>query len=281
MRLAIVSTILAAFKFCWFHRTQFYFLALPAIIILAILSTLVTTLLPSTSQHAFEFKLFGEHIVNSKEALSYSYDGSPWRSLADLFLFFLMAGFFPLYSVAWHRFFLVPKADLNILDCYLWQGRHSLFLWSNIKIFLLIVPIGGIALLLTLASVVFAPIVGIAMIFFVSVCYARFSMWLPAAALDKKMTFREAFVLTKGNGGQLAAILVLTGIVAGILDSMATSLIAYTSISLKIVGILTQNLLTNFALYLIMYAGMAVGITALSMGYQQLTEAYNSNRTVL
>jgi hypothetical protein len=281
MKLAVVSTILAAFKFCWFHRTQFYFLALPAIIILAILSTLVTTFLPYTSQHVFGFKLFGEHIVNSKEALSYSYDGSPWRSLADLFLFFLMAGFFPLYSVAWHRFFLVPKADLNILDCYLWQGRHSLFLWSNIKIFLLIVPIGGIALLLTLASVVFAPIVGIVMIFFVSVCYARFSMWLPAAALDKKMTFREAFVLTKGNGGQLAAILVLTGIVAGILDGMATSLIAYASISLKIVGMLTQNLLTNFALYLIMYAGMAVGITALSMGYQQLTEAYNSNRTVL
>jgi hypothetical protein len=95
------------------------------------------------------------------------------------------------------------------------------------------------------------------------------------------MTFQEAFVLTKGNGGQLAAILVLTGIVAGILDGMATSLIASASISLKIVGILTQNLLTNFALYLIMYAGMAVGITALSMGYQQLTEAYNSNRTVL
>ena len=281
MKLAVVSTILAAFKFCWFHRTQFYFLALPAIIILAILSTLVTTFFPYTSQHAFGFKLFGEHIVNSKEALSYSYDGSPWRSLADLFLFFLMAGFFPLYSVAWHRFFLIPKADLNILDCYLWQARHSLFLWSNIKIFLLIIPIGGLALLLTLASVVFAPIVGIAMIFFVSVCYARFSMWLPAAALDKKMTFQEAFVLTKGNGGQLAAILVLTGIVAGILDGMATSLIAYASISLKIVGMLTQNLLTNFALYLIMYAGMAVGITALSMGYQQLTEAYNSNRTVL
>ena len=203
------------------------------------------------------------------------------KLIVSLFLFFLMVGFFPLYSVAWHRFFLIPKADLNILDCYLWQGRHSLFLWSNIKIFLLIIPIGGLALLLTLASVVFAPIVGIAMIFFVSVCYARFSMWLPTAALDKKMTFQEAFVLTKGNGGQLAAILVLTGIVAGILDGMATSLIAYASISLKIVGILTQNLLTNFALYLIMYAGMAVGITALSMGYQQLTEAYNSNRTVL
>ena len=280
MKLAVISTILAAFKFCWLHRTQFYFLALPAIVILAILSTLVTTFLPDTSQHAFGFKLFGEHIVNSKEALSYSYDGSPWRSLADLFLFFLMAGFFPLYSVAWHRFFLVPKADLNILDCYLWQGRHSLFLWSNIKIFLLIIPIGGLALLLTLASVVFAPIVGITMIFFVSVCYARFSMWLPAAALDKKMTLQEAFVLTKGNGGRLAAILILTGIVAGILDGMTTSLIAYASISLSAVGVLTQNLLTNFALYLIMYAGMAVGITALSMGYQKLTEGYNSNRTV-
>jgi hypothetical protein len=152
-------------------------------------------------------------------------------------------------------------------------------LWSNIKIFLLITPIGGLALILTIASTLLAPLVGIAMIAIVSVFYARFSMWLPAAALDKKMTLQEAFFLTRGNGGKLAAILILTGMLAGILDRIATSLIAYASISLSAVGTLTQNLMSNFALYLIMYAGMAIGITALSMGYKLLIEVNSPNRT--
>jgi hypothetical protein len=272
MKLVIFSIILASFRFCWLHRIQFYFVALPAVSILAILTTLVTTLFPQDSQQAFGFKFLGESIINSKEVLSYSYDGLSWRSLAEFFLFILMVAFFPLYSVAWHRFFLVPKERIKIWHCYVWQRRHSLFLWLNIKIFLLIILIGGLAFLVTLASALFAPIVGVIMIIFVTVCYARFSMWLPAAALDKKMTLRESLFLTRENGGRLAAILILTGIVAGILDGIATSLISYASVSLGIIGALTQSLLTNFALYLIMYAGMAVGITALSIGYQKLSE---------
>ena len=279
MKLPIFLTIIEAFRFCWLNRVQFYLLALPAITILAISSTLITNVFTDTTQQAFEFKLLSEPIVNSKETFIYSFGGFSQRSIAELFLFLILAAFFPLYSVAWHRFFLVPKESLNILDCYLWRGRHSLFLWSNIKIFLLIIPIGGLALIFTLASALLAPIFGIAIFFFVSICYARFSMWLPAAALDRSMTLREAFVLTKGNGSQLATILILTAIVGAILDSIATSLIVYASVSLSIIGVLTQNLLMNFALYLIMYAGMAIGITALSMGYQLLNEANNSNRT--
>jgi hypothetical protein len=173
----------------------------------------------------------------------------------------------------------VPKDGMKIWHCYLWQRRHSLFLWLNIKIFLLIILMGSLAFLVTLASALFAPIVGVIMIIFVTVCYARFSMWLPAAALDKKMTLLESLVLTRGNGGRLAAILILTGIVAGILDGIATHLISYASISLGIIGTLTQNLLTNLALYLIMYAGMAIGITALSIGYKKLDGGYGSDET--
>ena len=278
MKLAIFSIIVEAFKFCWLNRIQFYLLALPAITILAISSTLITNFVSDTSQQAFEFKLLGEPVVNSKETFRYSFGGSSRRPIAELLLFFSLVAFFTIYSVAWHRFFLVPKEKLNILECYLWRRRHSLFLWSNIKIFLLIIPIGCFALVVTLFSALLAPLFVIAAIFFVSVLYARFSMWLPAAALDRSMTLRAAFVLTKGNGGQLAAILILTGIIGGILDSIATSLIGYASVSLSTIGVLTQDLLTNFALYLIMYAGMAIGITALSMGYQLLTDANNPNQ---
>ena len=279
MKLVVFSTILASFKFCWLHRIQFYLLTLPAVSILAILAALVIELFPQHSQPAFDFRFLGGSKVNSIEVLSYSYEGLSWRSLAELFLFILMVAFFPLYSVAWHRFFLLPKEHIKIWHCYFWQRRHSLFLWFNIKIFLLIMLIGSLAFLLTLASALFAPIVGVIMVIFVIVCYARFSMWLPAAALDRKMTLEESLVLTRGNGGRLAAILILTGIVAGILDGIATNLISYASISLGIIGTLTQNLLTNFALYLIMYAGMAIGITALSIGYQKLNGGYKPDET--
>jgi hypothetical protein len=101
-------------------------------------------------------------------------------------------------------------------------------------------------------------------------------MWLPAAALEQKMTLKEALVLTRGNGRQLAAILILTTITSGILDVLAESLISYASLSLGTVGVLTQSLLTNFALYLITYAGTALGISALSISYQKLIEADGS-----
>jgi hypothetical protein len=276
MRLAVISTIVQAFIFCWHYRLQFYLIALPAIIVLAILSTLVTSLFPTTFQHAYGFNLFTGHSTVSNETFGYTYGISFWRSLADVCLFFLTAGSLLLYSVAWHRFFLVPNEDVKIGDCYRWEIRHSLFLWSNIKIFLFIIPIGGIGLLFTLASAIFAPIIGVGVIFLICVCYARFSMWLPAAALEQKMTLQEALVLTKGNGGQLAAILILTAITSGILDILAKGLISYASLSLGTVGVLTQSLLTNFALYLITYAGTALGISALSIGYQKLTEANNS-----
>ena len=279
MKLAIIPIIVGAFKFCWLHRHQFYYLALPVVTILAIFSTLLTTLSPDNSLQALEFKFLGEHTFNLNETIIYSYNSYPGYFFADLSLFFLIVFFFPLYSVAWHRFYLVPEENLNVLACYYWKKRHSLFLWSNLKIFLLMVPIGGISILITIASVIFAPLVGVAMIFFVAMCYARFSMWLPATALDKQMNFHEAFVLTYGNGARLALILILTGILAGILDGIATSLIAHASNSLSAVGSLTQTLLKNFALYLIMYAGMAIGITALSISYQQLAEFYNPSET--
>jgi hypothetical protein len=276
VRLAVISTIVQAFIFCWHYRLQFYLIALPAIIVLAILSTLVTSLLPTTFQHTYGFNLFTEQSAVSNETFGYTYGISFWRSFADVCLFFLMAGSLLFYSVAWHRFFLVPNEDVKIVDCYRWKARHSLFLWSNMKIFLFIIPIGGIGLLLTLASVVFAPLVGVVIIFLVCVCYARFSMWLPAAALEQKMTLKEALVLTRGNGRQLAAILILTTITSGILDVLAGSLISYASLSLGTVGVLTQSLLTNFALYLITYAGTALGISALSISYQKLIEADGS-----
>ena len=244
MKIEIFSTINIALKFCWNHRTQFYFLALPAVITLAILSTLVMAFQPPEFQHALGFKTSGQHIQFSKNSLGYLFIGSSWQGFSAFLLLIFTICIFSLYSVAWHRFYLVPKEGVKISDCYLWKNRHWKFLWSNLKIFLFIVPIGLIAFMVTLTSAIFAPLVGLITILFVIICYARFSMWLPAVALDQKLSLREVLLLTKGNGGRLAAILILTGLITGILDGMATGLIEHASNSLHVVGNLTQDLLT-------------------------------------
>ena len=276
MKLAIIPIICGAFKFFWLNRHQFYYLAFPVITILAIFSTLLTLLFPDNPSYAPEFKFLDQQNFIIRETYFSSYDDLSWIFFGDLFLFILIIFFIPLYSVAWHRFFLVPEEDINVLGCYNWRKRHSLFLWLNLKIFLLMIPISGFAVLLIIASTIFFPIVALAMIFFLTICYCRFSLWLPAAALDKKLDLRDTFALTRGNGVRLALILIITGILAGILDSIAISLITYASDPLSAIGRLTQNLLTNIALYSILYAGKAIGITALSISYKQLTESCDS-----
>jgi hypothetical protein len=271
MKLAIFATIGAAFRFCWYHRGQFYSLALPAIVVLSILSTLVSSAFLAGTNPTFFFDFFGLQVQSTGEPFGH-YSGSPWAVATELGVFIIMVMVFPLYSVAWHRLFLLPREDLTILDCYRWQSRHWSFLWANIKIFLFIIPIGLLGLLVTAASLILAPIVGIVLTLFVVMCYARFSMWLPAAALDEKMELADVLKLTKGHGGQLAAILIITGLATGLMDGIATGLIAGASSSISVAGNLTQSLLTNLAIFSIMYAGMAVGITALSMAYAKLTE---------
>ena len=97
-------------------------------------------------------------------------------------------------------------------------------------------------------------------------------MWLPAAAMDHQLTLNEVLTLTKGNGWQLAAILILTAIATGILDFFASVAIVQATNSLGVVGELSVSLLSHLAFLLVTYAGMAIGISALSIAYQFLTK---------
>jgi hypothetical protein len=275
MRLPVFATIVEAFSFCWQHRVDFYFLALPPVIVLSILSSLIGVLFPVDTMEKIQLDFLSSQINLSINSVANPSIGLSWLNLVNGFIFFVMALIFPLYSVAWHRIFLVQTENLVIKDYYKWRYRHWYFLWANIKIVLLIMPIvlGGFAI--TLASFVLAPVVGIFLIFFVSICYARLSMWLPAAALDNKIEFSDVLLLTKGNGWQLAAILIITGLTTGLLERLALGIIITASKSIGVIGDLTQSLITSWAIYIIMYAGMAVGITALSLAYRKLTKHLN------
>jgi len=266
MKIPVFATIGGSFRFFWHHRVQFFYLALPPVVVLAILFAMAgtdTPFVPKLNQ-PYTFKM-----SESPDA------GAVWSALSGLAAFFIMVIVFPLYSVAWHRSYLVPNESVTIGSCYRWRLRHWSFLWSAIKMSLILLPVfmvGG--LFISFLAAAFPPI-GILLIpilmIFIIVCYSRFSLWLPAAAVDHKMTLQQVLALTKGNGGRLSAILILTGLAVGILNGIANLGIVIAAGSLSMVGSLTQSLLTNLALYLILYAGMAVGISALSSAYKTLT----------
>lgn len=276
MEIPVFATIGGAFNFFWHHRVQFFYLALPPVVLLAILFAMAgsdTPFLPKLNQpHTFK--------------MSKSPDiETIWRSLSGLAAFFIMVAVFPLYSVAWHRSYLVQNERVTIGSCYRWRMRHWSFLWAMIKMSLILFPVFLVSgLFVSFLSAAFPPLGAVFMIFliaFIFVCYSRFSLWLPAAAVDHKMTIGEVLALTKGNGGRLSAILILTGVAVGILNVFANLGIAIAAGSLSMVGSLTQSLLTNLALYLIMYAGMAVGISALSKAYKLLTDQKDQMEPVI
>ena len=264
MKLPVFATIGLAFKFFWRHRIQFYFLALPPVVISAVLFTLIG---PKTFLNYYSPTLISAGA------------GEFWSIELVLITLLTTLIIFPLYTVAWHRSYLIPNEKITIGACYRWQHRHWVFLWASLKMLLLLVPviIGGFFITgITSAAI---PPLGIilmpANIAILILCYARFSLWLPASAVDHKMDLPGIWDLTRGNGWRLVGILIFTSIATGVFDKIAGMLITGAANSLSIVGDLTQNLLSNLALFIITYAGMAIGITALSIAYKLLIEQKN------
>jgi hypothetical protein len=270
MKLPIFKTVGDAFFYVWNHRIQFYYLALPAVVILSVLLALAG---PGMS---FNINLPGLQIEHANQPSSSAGKGLFWSGAAGLVSFVLVIFIFPLYSVAWHRSYLEPNENVTIRDCYRWRRRHWAFLWATVKISLLMIPIIIAAgLLVTFITPVFPPLAFLLMpilMIFGLIYYSRFSMWLPATAIDNKLSLTEVLILTKGNGWRLAAILVVTSIVTGILNTVTSLIITGAASALSIIGGLTQNLLANLAEFLIFYAGIAIGISALSIAYKSLMD---------
>ncbi len=266
-KIPVFATIGAAFRFFWHNRDPFYYLALPSVVVLSILSSIPG---PSGLFDSFEMNFPGLYVQHSNPSGILPAD----VTLGSVLAFFVGLIIFPLYSVAWHRSFLLPGESVTIRECYHWRGRHWAFLWATVKVLLFLIPLalGGIALLGVLSPLF--PLLGIigipTLVFFIIISYCRFSLWLPASAIDHQMDLKQVLALTKGNGWRLAGIFVLTGLFTALLDSIARGIIFVSAGSIGVLGELTSSLLTNLALYLVIYAGTAVGITALSMVYKML-----------
>jgi hypothetical protein len=117
-------------------------------------------------------------------------------------------------------------------------------------------------------GIVIYPIFALAFLYSLYV-YARLSLLFPARAADHRLGFAECFRLTRGNGWRLVAILAL--VFAPFWVALSAGLAAMAI--LGIVGGLTGTLIGALLHQGLNFAGIAVGVSALSIAYRHVVPA--------
>ena len=272
------------YRFFWAERRQFWLLAVPAIAVVSLLSSVAEWRAAAAAER---IDLIEEGAAVLQTPISVLF-------LAAISTFAKVWAYV-CYSIAWHRSYLVPCEHVTIGSCYLWGARQWQFLWALVKIsvVLTLIIIGGILAISLLAglstsqmnSEVFQvqamgpPII---IMFFVAAIligatYMRLTVLLPAAAIDEGTSISRVWALTQGNAFRLLGIAILVSIPMGILLMLVGGILRIAVGWAPEYGPLTSNLIQNLVEQFLSYIYIAIGISALSASYKRLSAANNSD----
>jgi len=131
---------------------------------------------------------------------------------AGLMLFLTWS--FSLIGVVWHRFILMEEIPTTIIPYKRGLNVWPYF-WFGVAIFMIMIVAGFIASILlgiliradTTLKILF---VGILVGLLITTLFYRLALILPAVALGKKLTFGQAFELTRGFLGPIIGLVVAT-----------------------------------------------------------------------
>ncbi|MEE2761656.1 MAG: hypothetical protein VYE18_09440 [Pseudomonadota bacterium] len=271
------------YRFFWAERGQFWLLAVPAIAVVSLLSSIAEWRAAATAERID--LIGGGALLQTPASVLFL---AAISNLAKIWAYVC-------YSIAWHRSYLVPSEHVTIGSCYLWGARQWQFLWALVKIsvVLTLIIIGGILAISLLAgmstsqmnSEVFQvqamgpPII---IMFFVAAIligatYMRLTVLLPAAAIDEGISISRVWALTQGNAFRLLGIAILVSIPMGILLMLVGGILGIAVGWAPEYGPLTSNLIRNLVEQFLSYIYIAIGISALSASYQRLSAANNSD----
>jgi hypothetical protein len=182
-----------------------------------------------------------------------------------------------LYSVAWHRAFLVPGESVTIGSAYRWRKRQTQFLFAYLKLFGVIVGVVGVVGVVigitTAAATSEASILIIQLGYALAggLIFSRLSMLFPATAVDRHMTLKEGWRFTRGNTWRLFGIGLMVAVPIALISVPFNILIGLLAVSTGVGGSLTGNLILTLMYHFLAFVGIAVGVTALSISYRRLT----------
>ena len=276
MKLPIFEIVVQAYGFVWAHRTEFWKLAIPAIVIVSISSAVFSWGLWTLFGKAQSFGEYLENSINLEINLKIvDFESFFWLWLAAMIVFAIV---FCMYSVAWHRLYLVPEEQAIARAAYRWGGRQWRFLFNWVKVFLVMIPpfivaeivVLGIAFVATAAAFIISQIL---LWLVVGWFYARFSMVFPSTAADAHMKLREGWRFSKGNGWRLLWIIVFVALPVGIVTWPVNFAVSVLLFGTGAISSLTANLLTALLGQFFGFIGIAVGVSALSISYKRLMDA--------
>ena len=251
MKLPVMMTVREALGFVWENRIWAINLALPAIVIIGILTALAGATGPAPVP------------------------GQPVQlQFIQVALLVFNIWFIIVYSVAWHRAYLAGEQNATVLECYLWRMRTTKFVIQYLKLFIIFGVIGFFFVLIFLGvsgspigagatfgagAVVFLWLIG------------RLILILPATCVDHDLSLRDVLALSEGNGWQVVGAMIVAGIITAIVGAVplmiATGIVAATGADETLSGYLAISLVGQF----IGFVGIALGVSVLSVAYRRLT----------
>ena len=173
------------------------------------------------------------------------------------------------FAVAWHRRYLRPDENPTVREALRWRGRTGRYLGRVLAlVFGAAVVSGFLSQLLALLGAALGPLVAIlqlALMIAVPYWAVRFSLLLPAVAVDDVLRPRQGLELSRGIGWQLLLIFMLAAFAAivAVLVLVAPITLIFHGVGLPLIG---------FALSDLAGAGVQLLITAAVVG--ALSHAY-------
>ena len=264
-RLAIFDIVVAGYRFVWEERRDFGSLAFPAIAVLSLASAVLVWLFMPRG-------IPGEEAPQGADIAAVGVVG--------VILALLSLAFWVMFSVAWHRKYLMPNEATTVAAALRWRMRQTRFLllaislalslWvlvfagSSLPILLGIAVSGSSGTVLLLLLVFFGVLIASLFI------YARLSLLFPAAAVDHRLNFGQCWELTRGHGWRLLGIILLAAIPVAIGGVIAGSVLNAVIVAAALEGSLSAAFIGTLINQSIGFVGLAAGVSVLSIAYREL-----------
>ena len=260
MQLPVLDIITQACRDTWENRRDFAAFAFLPVFVVSIVATLMAAVVGNPQ------------IVIDDQSLAPPQVTAP-QFLGSMIMLLVVFVFYTLFAVAWHRRTLVGREATTIGAAMHWGRRHWRFLRRiallMVNLFLLLLFLTAILSIALRGVFPLLPVLS-ALLITLGLIYARVALVLPAAATDTPMTLVESARLTNGNSWRMLVAIVLLPMGVILVGRFAILLIAAT-----LGGLIGPSVTAQFVLSLInmsvFYVGFAVGITALSLAYRELT----------
>lgn len=269
-----LSTVLAdSYKFLWQNRQDLFAYAFLPVVLVAGTKTLALWL---TGQ--WQVVLTPAELPADSETAGDAGTAAAMQVLevtpTDIGILLVTLATYVMFAVAWHRKYLIGNEGNTVGAALRWGTRQ----WKYLAAFLLLLGIALVASFLLSVPVrilvadnpAVAPFAIMVILMVVLLIYGRLLLVFPAAATDQRFGLKDSIECTKGRSWLMLGIAVLPPlpmmfvllIVSLLLASLFVPLFG-TSVSLLLVLTLIQQGIT--------FAGIAAGVTALSIAHKELT----------